>query len=96
MAGGAVDLDRADGTHLATALTADGSNPSTGQAPGGYSVSFRKPAGAEDDHTFSPQDQGPDDTADRDVGGLGFFNTFALLADEDEDDLDASLIPDIV
>ncbi len=96
MAGVSVEPFRADGTRLATALTADGSHPPTGLARGGYSVSFRKPAGPEDDCTFRPQDEGTEDTADRDASDFGFISRFALLAGEDEDDLEATLTPALV
>ncbi|MBI1913170.1 MAG: carboxypeptidase regulatory-like domain-containing protein [Planctomycetes bacterium] len=77
------------GTLIATVLTdATGQYQFTAVAPGTYYVHVVLPAS----NTFSPEDQGTDDTKDSDVNADGFTAYFTLLGGQVKNDLDAGLM----
>ncbi len=84
-------LDAGGGTVASTATAGDGSYSFTGLVPGGYRVEFVAPSG----YSFSPLDQGVDDTADSDADvTTGRSPLFALSSGEDDLDVDAGLYED--
>ena len=56
-----------------------GPYPAPGQLPSGYG--------------FSPEHQGTDSTTDSDVNAQGFTDFFTLQGGQNQDDLDAGLMP---
>ncbi len=81
-------LDAGGGTVASTATAGDGSYSFTGLVPGGYRVEFVAPSG----YSFSPVDQGADDTADSDADvTTGRSPLFTLSSGEDDLDVDAGL-----
>lgn len=86
-----VELRDAGGTLVAaTYVEADGTYLFTDQAPGDYSAFFTALEG----YTFSPQDQGADDTVDSDVDPLtGETALISLSSGESLGNVDAGLIP---
>lgn len=89
LAGIVVKLFRSDGLLVTTATTdASGNYRFDAIATGNYYLVFERPSG----YSFSPKDQGTDDTMDSDVDLNGLTAVFELLANELED-FDVGLVP---
>jgi uncharacterized repeat protein (TIGR01451 family) len=89
MAGVTVNLyDSADNLITTTTTDASGLYSFTNLDPGDYYVEFVEPAG----YSFTPQDQGVDDTVDSDADvTTGQTATFTLTSGEDNTTIDAGL-----
>ena len=75
-----------------TITSADGSFSFFDVTPGDYSLEFSAPG-----YSFSPQNQGPDDTVDSDANPLGLTDPFALTSSIDEGNTTAGLfLPAII
>ena len=85
-----MNLLDSSGNLITTIQTAaDGSYSFTNLASGDYIVEFLPPA----DHTFSPADQGSDDTIDSDADiATGRTDVITLIAGQIDDTVDAGLI----
>jgi len=84
-----VNLLDAAGNQLDTTTTNGSGNYSFGDLPAGsYIVEFVAPNGT----TFSPADQGGDDTDDSDAGTNGRTDVIALTAGEDLETVDAGIV----
>jgi hypothetical protein len=92
VAGILVRLYNSTGTQIGSTVTdANGEYSFTSVAAGTYYVGFQLPAWGY--ASFSPQDQGGDDTLDSDVNASGFTGSFTLLGTDLKDHVDAGIVP---